>query len=130
MGTDFRLRHRNYQTDRRTIIIRFWRVQGDEKADGSLVTQSDRWADAEIRSAINQTFPTHGVLSEEGSHLFTNDEWVWISILSMVRPTLHAGFHSGGFQWGYYIGEILSLLRSFSTDKSKFFTAIGAAIQI
>ena len=46
-----------------------------EKADGSLVTQSDRWADAELRSAIAQAFPAHGVLSEEEAHIFPDTDW-------------------------------------------------------
>lgn len=56
----------------------FGKVQADQKADGSLVTQADKWADAEIRSAIATTFPDHGILSEEGEHIFPGTEWCWI----------------------------------------------------
>jgi myo-inositol-1(or 4)-monophosphatase len=49
-----------------------------QKSDGSLVTQSDRWADAELRSAIAQAFPDHGVLSEEEAHIFPDTDWCWI----------------------------------------------------
>ena len=49
-----------------------------EKSDGSLVTQSDRWADAELRNAIAQAFPDHGVLSEEEAHIFPDTDWCWV----------------------------------------------------
>ncbi len=52
--------------------------QAAEKADGSLVTQSDRWADEVLRKAIAQAFPDHGVLSEEVEHIFPANDWCWI----------------------------------------------------
>jgi myo-inositol-1(or 4)-monophosphatase len=60
------------------LLIDFGSATADEKADGSLVTQSDTWADQEIRNAIVSSFPSHGVLSEEGSHTFPDTEWCWI----------------------------------------------------
>ncbi len=60
------------------LLADFGKVQADEKSDGSLVTRSDRWADQEIRKAINAAFPSHGVLSEEGEHIFPDNEWCWI----------------------------------------------------
>lgn len=56
----------------------FGQVQADQKADGSLVTKADKWADEEIRNAIAATFPSHGILSEEGEHIFPDTEWCWI----------------------------------------------------
>lgn len=56
----------------------FGRVQASEKADGSLVTQSDKWADQEIQDAIVAAFPEHGVLSEEGDKVFPGTEWCWV----------------------------------------------------
>ncbi len=53
-------------------------IAADQKEDGSLVTNSDRWADAYIRAAIATTFPTHGVLTEEDSHIFPGTEWCWV----------------------------------------------------
>ncbi len=50
----------------------------EEKADGSLVTQWDRWADGELRAAIAAQFPDHGVLSEEVAHIFPETDWCWI----------------------------------------------------
>ena len=60
------------------LLRDFGQVQAAEKADGSLVTQSDRWSDAELRQAIADTFPEHGVLSEEVEHVFPDTDWCWI----------------------------------------------------
>lgn len=60
------------------LLQDFGQVQASEKADGSLVTHSDQWADATLRDAIAQAFPNHGVLSEEGDHTFPDREWCWI----------------------------------------------------
>jgi len=60
------------------LLNSFGQVQATEKADGSLVTQADRWADETLRGAIAQAFPQHGVLSEEVEHIFPNTEWCWI----------------------------------------------------
>lgn len=60
------------------LLQDFGQVQADEKADGSLVTRADRWADAALRGAIAQTFPDHGILSEELSHVFSGADWCWI----------------------------------------------------
>ncbi len=60
------------------LMADFGQVQAVEKADGSLVTQSDKWADRELRDAIATRFPEHGVLSEEAEHIFPDTEWCWI----------------------------------------------------
>lgn len=52
--------------------------QASQKADGSLVTKADHWADETIRRAIASRFPSHGILSEEGEHRFPDTEWCWI----------------------------------------------------
>ncbi|MBE9211251.1 inositol monophosphatase family protein [Plectonema cf. radiosum LEGE 06105] len=56
----------------------FGRVQADSKADGSLVTKADKWADNQIRDAISTQFPNHGILSEENNTVFPDNEWCWI----------------------------------------------------
>jgi myo-inositol-1(or 4)-monophosphatase len=56
----------------------FGQVEASSKADGSLVTQADKWADEEIRNAIATRFPNHGILSEEAEHTFPDTEWCWI----------------------------------------------------
>jgi myo-inositol-1(or 4)-monophosphatase len=60
------------------LLNDFGQVNATFKADGSLVTESDKWADEEIRQAIAQSFPDHGVLSEEVEHIFPDREWCWI----------------------------------------------------
>lgn len=67
-------------TDRvgRQLMADFGQVQASQKADGSLVTRSDNWADETIRDAIASHFPSHGILSEEGQHEFPDTEWCWI----------------------------------------------------
>jgi myo-inositol-1(or 4)-monophosphatase len=60
------------------LLTNFGQGQATEKADGSLVTQSDQWADRELRRAIANAFPDHGILSEEGDHCFPNRDWCWI----------------------------------------------------
>lgn len=60
------------------LLIDFGQVQASHKADGSLVTKADKWADKEIIEAIASRFPDHGILSEEGEHSFPDNEWCWI----------------------------------------------------
>ncbi|MBC7824774.1 MAG: inositol monophosphatase family protein [Candidatus Parcubacteria bacterium] len=60
------------------LLQDYGQAQASEKSDGSLVTKSDQWADQELRNAIAQTFPTHGVLSEETEHIFPAQDWCWV----------------------------------------------------
>jgi myo-inositol-1(or 4)-monophosphatase len=60
------------------LIADFGKLQATRKADGTLVTAADEWADREIREAIAITFPEHGVLTEETEHIFPDREWCWI----------------------------------------------------
>ncbi len=60
------------------LLQDFGQVQANEKADGSLVTQSDQWADRTLRAAIASQYPDHGILSEEGEHTFSGRDWCWI----------------------------------------------------
>ncbi len=60
------------------LIADFGKLQATRKADGSLVTKADKWADAEIRGAIAATFPDHGVITEETEHIFPDNDWCWV----------------------------------------------------
>lgn len=82
------------------LLTNFGRVQAVEKADGSLVTKADRWADEELRGAIAQTFPTHGVLSEEVEHIFPETDWCWI--IDPIDGTTN--FARGLPLWGISLG--------------------------
>ncbi|MDX2240511.1 MAG: inositol monophosphatase family protein [Leptolyngbyaceae cyanobacterium bins.302] len=75
-------------------------AQAAEKGDGSLVTQCDRWADEELRSAIQQAFPDHGVLSEEVEHIFPDTDWCWI--IDPIDGTTN--FARGLPLWGISLG--------------------------
>jgi len=48
------------------------------KDDGSLVTKSDRWADAFIKAALSQKFPDYGILTEESNQVLGDREWSWV----------------------------------------------------
>lgn len=63
----------------------FGQVQADQKADGSLVTRADKWADQEIRDAlakltegIASNFSGYGILTEESEQSFPGTEWCWV----------------------------------------------------
>ncbi|WP_413200509.1 inositol monophosphatase family protein [Nostoc piscinale] len=56
----------------------FGQVQALQKADGSLVTRADKWADQEIRDAIAANFAGYGILSEESDKTFPGTEWCWV----------------------------------------------------
>lgn len=60
------------------LLEDFGQVNASEKADGSLVTASDQWADEALRTAILKAFPDHGVLSEEVEHQFPATDWCWV----------------------------------------------------
>ncbi len=60
------------------LLREFGSARGEEKADGSLVTASDRSADQALRRGIHAAFPDHGLLTEETEHLFPENDWCWI----------------------------------------------------
>ncbi len=74
--------------------------QAVEKEDGSLVTECDTWADAAIRQAIAETFPTHGILSEEGTHHLPDTDWCWV--IDPIDGTTN--FARGIPVWGISLG--------------------------
>jgi myo-inositol-1(or 4)-monophosphatase len=78
----------------------FGQVQASQKADGSLVTQADKWSDREIRDAIAYTFPSHGVLTEETEHVFDGSEWYWV--IDPIDGTTN--FTRGIPIWGISLG--------------------------
>ena len=66
------------QTVGRQLMQDFAQVAASTKADGSLVTRSDEWADRELRQGIAKTFPDHGFLTEEGDRTFPQTDWCWV----------------------------------------------------
>ncbi|MFP4132814.1 MAG: inositol monophosphatase family protein [Halothece sp.] len=83
-----------------TLSKEFGKVQATHKPDGSLVTESDQWADEKIRSAIAQKFPDHGVLTEETVHIFPDTEWCWV--IDPIDGTTN--FTRGIPVWGISMG--------------------------
>lgn len=82
------------------LLKDFGRVQATEKADGSLVTRADQWADGALQEAIAQAFPEHGVLSEETTHVFPDTDWCWI--IDPIDGTTN--FTRGVPLWGISLG--------------------------
>lgn len=82
------------------LLQDFGQAQADLKADGSLVTASDRWADEALRRAIQHQFPDHGVLSEEMAHIFPATDWCWI--IDPIDGTTN--FTRGIPIWGISLG--------------------------
>lgn len=82
------------------LLADFGQAQADVKSDGSLVTASDRWADATLRQAVEARFPDHGVLSEEGEHGFPATDWCWI--IDPIDGTTN--FTRGIPVWGISLG--------------------------
>jgi myo-inositol-1(or 4)-monophosphatase len=60
------------------LLHDFAKLEPSRKADGSLVTKADHWADAEIRKEIASCFPTHGILTEETEHILPDNQWCWV----------------------------------------------------
>ncbi|MEL6385193.1 MAG: inositol monophosphatase family protein [Cyanobacteria bacterium J06626_18] len=60
------------------LVDAFGKTQAEEKGDGSLVTEFDKWSDDRLRTAIQRTFPEHGILSEEMTHVFPSTDWCWV----------------------------------------------------
>lgn len=82
------------------LLKDFGKATAEEKADGSLVTQSDKWADGELRRRLQKELPTHGVLSEEDSHIFPAQDFCWI--IDPIDGTTN--FTRGVPLWGISLG--------------------------
>lgn len=82
------------------LLEDFATLEATRKADGSLVTEADKWADSELRKAIKQCFPTHGVLTEETEHILPYTDWCWV--IDPIDGTTN--FTRGIPIWGISIG--------------------------
>jgi myo-inositol-1(or 4)-monophosphatase len=82
------------------LLTEVGRVAATEKRDGSLVTQSDQWADHQIRMAIAAIFPDHGILTEESNHIYPEQDWCWI--IDPIDGTTN--FAHGIPLWGISLG--------------------------
>jgi myo-inositol-1(or 4)-monophosphatase len=82
------------------LIAKLGTVAGEEKSDGSLVTECDQWSDDRLRGAIRSRFPDHGVLTEETEHIFPANDWCWI--IDPIDGTTN--FTRGLPLWGISLG--------------------------
>ena len=82
------------------LLEAFGSATADQKADGSLVTQYDKWSDKELCDRIQETFPEHGVLSEEAEHTFPDTNWCWV--IDPIDGTTN--FTRGIPLWGISLG--------------------------
>ncbi len=83
-----------------SLLVDFAQLEPTRKADGSLVTKADKWADEELRREIKECFPTHGVLTEETEHILPPNEWCWV--IDPIDGTTN--FTRGIPIWGISIG--------------------------
>jgi len=56
----------------------FGNINTDLKADGTLITDCDRWSDIKIVEGLQKIAPNEGVLSEEGSKKVPNSSAFWV----------------------------------------------------
>ena len=56
----------------------FGNIGSDIKSDGTLITDCDRWSDAEIVKGLSRITKDSGILSEEGSKIVPNSEIVFV----------------------------------------------------
>ena len=56
----------------------FGQIASDVKPDGTLITECDRWSDAEIVHGLSRIAPGEGVLSEEGSQSVPSSRAYWV----------------------------------------------------
>ncbi len=82
------------------LMTAFGKATAEQKSDGSLVTQYDKWADQELRDRIATAFPAHGVLTEEAEHIFPDTDWCWV--IDPIDGTTN--FARGVPLWGISLG--------------------------
>ena len=92
--------HQTTQKIGERLLEDFGNIQAINKEDGSLVTKADQWADSAIRDAIANSFPDHGVLTEETTHIFPTTDWCWI--VDPIDGTTN--FTRGVPIWGISLG--------------------------
>ena len=85
------------------LMSAFGTATAEQKADGSLVTKYDKWADQELRDRIAATFPDHGVLTEEAEHIFPSTDWCWV--IDPIDGTTN--FTRGVPLWGVSLGLLI-----------------------
>ncbi len=63
----------------RAAVMDGWgRSRRRDKADGTPVTEVDLYTDRAIVAGVREAFPSHAVVSEEGSTGWDGTEWTWV----------------------------------------------------
>ena len=78
--------------------------QAELKSDQSLVTEADHKADHLLQKMIREAFPSDGILSEESSTIYPENEHVWI--IDPLDGTVN--FSLGLHYWGVSIAHLES----------------------
>jgi myo-inositol-1(or 4)-monophosphatase len=86
----------------RRLLGYFGEVEGERKADGTLVTLADLEVDRTLQAAIHARYPIHGIISEEASAVYHGEDLCWV--LDPLDGTVN-------FVWGLPIwGVSIALL--------------------
>lgn len=122
------------------LLKEFGKVQSREKADGSLVTEADEWSDRTLQNAIAETFPDHGILTEEQTRTFPNREWCWVidpldGTTNFARGIPVWGVSLGLLHWGnpvfghVYFPPIQQTLQGIYTNQHQEATINGQPLK-
>jgi len=63
---------------RRELAPLAGRTEVETKPDGTPVTPHDRATDAWLTTRLLESFPSHGMISEEAGHLAPSTDWTWV----------------------------------------------------
>lgn len=107
------------------LLADFGQASSTEKADGSLVTASDQWADRAFQEAIAAAYPDHGCLSEESNHIFLEKSGAGWWIPWMAPPILPTGSPSGAARWRCCTGVCLCLAVCICPPSARLSMATG-----
>jgi len=103
------------------LLTEFGQVQASQKEDGSLVTQSDQWADRQLREAIATAFPNHGVLSEEGL-LYQGTPVFGYVHLPPLAQSFHGFWSVSSQPDGAFVNQVPIAASTTSLDSNCFFS--------
>lgn len=110
------------------LLKDFGQVQAAEKADGSLVTQSDRWADQELRWRSPKPSQITASSAKKSNTFSPRPTGAGLLTRSMAPPTLPEGYPCGASRWGCFT-RARPFLDTFTFRPCNSpFTATGAAI--
>ncbi|HKJ57407.1 MAG TPA: inositol monophosphatase [Nitriliruptoraceae bacterium] len=120
---------------RQALLDGWGRSRRRDKADGTPVTEVDLFADRVIVAGVREVFPSHAVVSEEGSTTWDGTEWTWVVDPIDGTTNYSAGLpywatsialaHHGRVLWGMVDAPALDL--RFDAVRGQGATANGQA---